>query len=143
MYIYKADRPPIEVQMPPIQVHYMSSLDRSSTMHIYTGGRCLAYQYITFVFLIDLAQYIYIYIGSRCYFQMKCTNCDILIIILLHCLFQNKTAVCYIQRIKKSTEDLKYYMLSSKDTNSEKKIAHLWFNRYIYTEMETSGMVNL
>ena len=36
-----------------------------------------------------------------------------------------------------------YYMLSSKDTNSEKNIAHLLFNRYIYTEMETSGMVNL
>ena len=62
MYIYKADRPPIiEAQMPAIQVHYISSLDRSSTMHIYTGGRCLAYQYITFVFLIDLVQYIYIY----------------------------------------------------------------------------------
>ena len=36
-------------------------------------------------------------------------------------------------------------MLSSKDTNSEKNIAHLLFNIYIYiyTEMETSGMVNL
>ena len=55
-----ATHPVIEAQMPSIQVHYISSCDRSSTMHIYTGGRWLAYQYITFVFLIDLAQYIYI-----------------------------------------------------------------------------------
>ena len=34
-------------------------------------------------------------------------------------------------------------MLSSKDKNSDKKILHLLFNRYIYTEMEKSGMVNL
>ena len=86
---------------------------------------------------------------------MKCTDCDILMIIYLHCLFQNKSAVCYIERIKKSKEDLDYYMLSSKDKNSEKKSSHLLFNIYIYTyiyiyiyiyiytEMETSGMVNL
>ena len=34
-------------------------------------------------------------------------------------------------------------MLSSKEKNSDKKILHLLFNRYIYTEMETSGIVNL
>ena len=51
----------IEAQMPAIQVHYTSSLDRPSTIHIYTGCRCLAYEYMTYVFLIDLAQYIYIY----------------------------------------------------------------------------------
>ena len=42
-----------------------------------------------------------------------------------------------------SKEDLDYYMLSSKDKNSVKKSSHLLFNRYIYTEMETSHMVNL
>ena len=30
-----------------------------------------------------------------------------------------------------------------KEKNSDKKILHLLFNRYIYTEMETSGFVNL
>ena len=34
-------------------------------------------------------------------------------------------------------------MLSAKDKKTEKKISHLLFNRYIYTEMETLGMINL
>ena len=34
-------------------------------------------------------------------------------------------------------------MLSAKDKQTEKKISHLLFSRYIYTEMETLGMINL
>ena len=37
----------------------------------------------------------------------------------------------------------KCYMLSTQDTKCQTKISRLLFNRYIYTDMETSGMVNL
>ena len=60
---------------------------------------------------------------------------------------EQKCYMLYRKYNKSQKEDLKWYMLSSKDKNSDKKISNLLFNRYIYiyiyTEMETSGMVNL
>ena len=142
-YESQLNPPIIEAQMPSIQVHYISSFDRSSTMHIYTGGRCLAYWYITFISLIDLAQYIYIYrkqmllsdeVYRLWYFNYHITTLFV---------SEHKCYMLYRKDNKSQKEDLKWYMLSSKDKNSYKKILHLLVNRYIYTEMETSGMVNL
>ena len=56
---------------------------------------------------------------------------------------EHKCYMLYRKDNKSKKQDLKWYMLSSKDKNSDKKILHLLFNRYIYTEMETSGIVNL
>ena len=49
----------------------------------------------------------------------------------------------YRQYKKKSKRRLESYMSSAKDKKTGKNISHLLFNRYIYTEMETLGMINL